>query len=284
MKLAVFAASKQYYDLGHSYQDSVRIGTFREAFHWAKEHGVDGLEPAICRPAELDIQELKAAMAETGMGISMFGTSYWHSELGLELMNPDDRICAQALDMFKQALSLGKECGAPVGLGALRSGIHDDNHTVMWYTDRLVEICRDIADYCGKIDTFFTIEPQHRLYQNMINNVPQAMDVINRVASDRFRLTFDLKQSYIEEDILVAIAQARDVLYNIHFMDSNHDPVAPGGLLDFPAIVKALHAVDFDGWLSLTMLNVNDDRVRRQGEHLKVSSSYVRELLHRYCR
>lgn len=279
MKLAVFAASKQYYDLGHAYQDSVRIETFKDAFLRAKACGVDGLEPAICRPEELDVAELKSAMEQTGMGISMFGTSYWHSELGLELINPDDRICAEALCMFKRALKVGKECGAPVGLGALRSGIYDNNKPVAWHVDRLVDICRDIASYCSEIDTFFTIEPQHRLYQNMINNVPQALEVINRVGSDRFKITFDLKQSFIEEDIFVAIAQARELLYNVHFMDCDHAPVAPNGLLDFAAIIKALYAVDFDGWLSLTMLDVNEDRVRRQDEHLKVSASYVRELL-----
>ena len=48
MKLAVFAASKQYYDLGRAYQDSVRIETFKDAFLRAKACGVDGLEPAIC--------------------------------------------------------------------------------------------------------------------------------------------------------------------------------------------------------------------------------------------
>ncbi len=283
MKLAVFAASKQYYDLGHGYQDAVRIDTFKNAFLRAKANGVDGLEPAICRPEDLDVDELKRAMAETGMGISMLGTAYWRSELGLELLNPDDKISEKALKMFKQALKIGKEIGAPAGLGALRSGMHDDNRSLAWYTGRLVEICKDIADYCRQIDTFFTIEPQHRLYQNMINNVPEALDVINRVGSDRFKITFDLKQSYIEEDIFVGIAQARGLLHNIHFMDCNHAPAAPGGILDFPAIIKALNAVDFDGWISLTMLNVDEDRIRRQDEHMKVTSSYVRDLIERYC-
>ena len=147
MKLAVFAASKQFYDAGRSYQDAVRIGTFKDAFLRAKECGIDGLEPAICRPDELDVAELKSAMVETGMGVSMFGTAYWHGELGLELMNPDDKICEEALKMFKQALAIGSELGIPVGLGALRSGVHDTNRTVSWYTGRLVEICKDIARY-----------------------------------------------------------------------------------------------------------------------------------------
>lgn len=289
MKISIFGACPELFDGGVGYQDAVRCpGDFVSAFQRVKSCGAQGVELAMCDPADFDRDALKRAIDETGVTISMFGNYYWCKDMGMNMLSPDSKIAEKSVDMFKQAIEIGAPHGIPAGLGMLRGSAPDGGHggfghTMAYYEDRFVDIMKDVAAHAEKVGGYFCVEPQMRFSTNMYNTSKQALRLLERVGSDRFRITLDLKQMYVEEDIYQALVACRDVMYNLHFMDA--DTLAPchsSGILDFAGIIELLSAVDYKGWIVMPSIVAKQDTEKIQNQAMKESIAYIQGFIDRF--
>lgn len=289
MKISIFSACPELFDGGTGYQDAVRCpADFTAAFNRVKRLGGQGIELAMCDPADFDRKALATAIDETGMTISMLGNYYWCTALGMNMLSPDERVARKSVDMFKQAIEIGAPYGIPAGLGMLRGSAPDGGHggfghTLAYYEDKFVEIMKEVADHAEKVKGFFCVEPQTRFSTNMYNNSRQALKLLERIGSDRFKITLDLKQMYVEEDIYQALVACRGVMYNLHFMDA--DTLAPchsAGILDFAGIIELLSAIDYDGWIVMPAIVAKQDTERTQDSAIRQSVEYIGGLIERF--
>lgn len=291
MKISIFGACPELFDGGVGYQDAVRCpGDFTSAFQRVKSCGAQGIELAMCEPEHFDREALKKAIDETGVTISMFGNYYWCTKLGMNMLSPDEKTAEKSVEMFKQAIEIGALHGIPAGLGMLRGSAPDGGHggfghPIAYYEDRFVEIMKDVAAHAEKVGGYFCVEPQMRFSTNMYNTSREALRLLERVGSDRFKITLDLKQMYVEEDIYQALVACRDVMYNLHFMDA--DTLAPchsSGILDFAAIIELLSAVDFRGWIVMPSVVAKQDTVNVQNRAMTQSISCIQEYIDKFRR
>ena len=98
---------------------------------------------------------------------------------------------------------------------------------------------------------WFCLEPLNRYEDHMVNRLDQAVALIEAVASDSLRVAADTYHMNIEEDDPVtALYAAGSRLGHVQVSDSNR--LQPGaGHLDWPALLGALTAVGYDGYLAV---------------------------------
>lgn len=275
MKLSVFSC---YPKLANDAQFVVE--KMSDTMARAKRCGVTGIEYTSCPVNELDVADIQKGTAETGVRLSIIGSYYWVTGLGLSMLSENPTVAQTAVDTFKKALSIGAQIDTPVALGQIRGNVPDSYKPVSYYEDKLVEILKDVAAYADKVGATFTIEPENRFFLNWINTSRQGLHIINRVGSDRFKLTLDLKHMNVEEDITEALIVGRDVLHNVHFIDADNSYAHPGGLLDFDSIIRTLSALRFDGWICIATSGPENPAL--QDSTLADGARYINALIEQY--
>ena len=115
----------------------------------------------------------------------------------------------------------------------------------IWARDTLQEV----NDLARRVGVRLAIEPLNRFETYFINRVDQALALAGAVGPncgvclDTFHLNIE------EPDLLEAIRQGGSKIYDFHVADNNR--LAPGqGALDWPAIVRTLKSVGYDGGLA----------------------------------
>lgn len=281
MKIAAFSACRELFDEGKAYQDAVRCSEdYCGTLEQVRACGLDGIELATCDPRAFDTEIFENALQTTGGQVSMFGNYYWCTKNDLSMLSPDDKKAELAVDLFKKMIRIGAAHGIPAGLGRLKGGAIPGK-PVRYSLDRLTEILKDVADYARQVNGFFCIEPQNRFGMNLINSTDDGIQIIDRVGSDRFKLTMDLQHMYIEEDVLEGLYKGRDYIYNLHLMEGYDDMEEQCAKIDFPKVMKVLSSTGFDGWISFTLPRTASKDVA-QLEHLKNCTKFVKQLLEAY--
>jgi sugar phosphate isomerase/epimerase len=95
------------------------------------------------------------------------------------------------------------------------------------------------------------LEPLNRYEDHMVNRLGQAADLMREVGLDSVRVAADTYHMNIEEDdppaALMAVAP-----YLGHVQVSESNRLQPGtGHVDWPAVLGALAAIGYDGYLAL---------------------------------
>ena len=119
----------------------------------------------------------------------------------------------------------------------------------------LVEALEELGEHAAREGVWLAIEPLNRYEDHMVNRLEQAVALADEVERehgfDTIGVCADLFHMNIEEDDLAAaITSTGRRLVHVHVDDSNR--LQPGaGHVDFAAVMAALHAIGYDGWLTL---------------------------------
>jgi sugar phosphate isomerase/epimerase len=119
----------------------------------------------------------------------------------------------------------------------------------------LLEALLELAEHAAGEGVWLALEPINRYEDYMVNRLDQAVDLAEEVERelglDSVRVCADLFHMNIEEDDLAeAILAAGPRIAHVHVDDTNR--LQPGtGHMDFAAVLDALRAVGYDGWLAL---------------------------------
>lgn len=119
----------------------------------------------------------------------------------------------------------------------------------------LMEALAELSEHAAREGVWLAVEPLNRYEDYMVNRLEQAVsladEVERRYGFASVGVCADLFHMNIEEDDLAdAITSAVGRLVHVHVDDSNR--LQPGtGHLDFRAPLAALHAIGYDGWLTL---------------------------------
>lgn len=232
-------------------------GSFEEKLAKARAFGFVGVELMVVNPARLDPVSIRAKLDANALEVPQVVTGELFGQLGLALVHPDKAICDRARERLRQVISFAGTLGNSVivNIGRVRGrldwlGLDDPTEGIR----RFVAVFQYIADFAQRCGVRITIEPCNRYEVDFVHNAQEALALIELVNRDNFGLMLDLFHMNIEDQSFEeSFRAAAGTLWHVHIADSNRH--APGwGHLDFDAIMAALRAVGYDGYVSGEML------------------------------
>ena len=113
---------------------------------------------------------------------------------------------------------------------------------------------RQLASYAEDKGVTIALEPVNFLQCNFINSTAEGRDIVDRVGYQNFRIMLDVFHMNIQDaDIFKEIQRSKGYFSYVHLCDNNR--LYPGHCgLDFPKIMQSLHAVDYEDYVSVEVL------------------------------
>lgn len=122
----------------------------------------------------------------------------------------------------------------------------------------LAESLDDLGNHARQYGVPVFYEPINRYETNLINSLPDGVELLKSLQTDNVRLLADLFHMNIEEpSVPAAIRAAGRWIGHIHFVDSNRR-AAGSGHIDFAAVAAALGEIGYNGYVSAEALPYPD--------------------------
>lgn len=119
----------------------------------------------------------------------------------------------------------------------------------------------DAAEYAEKVGAFALLEPINRYETHYYHRIPDAIRVIDKVASAKLKIVIDFFHMNIEEaNIAESICKGAEYIAHVQLGDSNR--LLPGnGHIDFVPGFKALRQIGYDRYMALECQVPNEPEV-----------------------
>jgi 5-keto-L-gluconate epimerase len=250
-------------------------GSLAERARKAGAAGADGLELMTIDPRTLDSTEVVRTLRNNGLKAAAIGSGAIAFVTGVTLLHPDKAKAARAHELLGELIDFAAAVEAPlVTIGSFRGrvALHgpSDGRT------RLAEILGQAADRAKTAGVRIVLEPANRYELDFVNNAAEGLAFLAQINHPSLGLLLDTFHGNIEEASWTQ--PLRDVmaagkLWHVHIGDNNR--LAPGrGLIDFPAIIRTLNEVGYQGYVSAELLG------RPDGDTAATQMlSYLRPLL-----
>jgi sugar phosphate isomerase/epimerase len=209
--------------------------------------GYDGVELAITDPGSIEIQGIKRLLKNYRLDVSALTTGQAYGVDGLSLTSLDEGVRREAIRRIKDHIKLARDLRAVVIIGLIRGeGGRKEAKQL------LIEALQECAEFDRKVK--LALEPLNRYETKLVNNVDEALEILDQVEMENIGILFDTFHANIEETSMEeSIKKADKRLFHVHVADSNR--WAPGfGHIDFGQVIKALKEINYQGFLSLESL------------------------------
>ncbi len=212
-------------------------------------YGYDGVELAIRDPKLVDVDALKAVIAQHNLVVPAIGTGQAWGEEGLSFTSDKPDIRRAAIERIKSHIPLAAQLDAVVILGLIR-GISPAGQSHQQSMAYLVEALQECAAAAAPYGVRYALETLNRYETDLIHTVADGLDLIERVGADNFGLLLDTFHMNIEEPQMEeSIRRCGDRIFHFHVADSNR--WYPGaGHLDFARLLETLFDTGYNGFVS----------------------------------
>ena len=213
--------------------------------------GFDGVELPLENAGDLDPHATASLLKEHGLAAWVVGAM----APGRDLVGATPEAVAATQSYLRTCVDLATAVGAPSVCGPFyaQTGrvwrMTADERSTAYAEWR--EHLAPVADYAGERGVRIGIEPLNRYETSLINTVDQALTGLGPLLGANVGLALDTYHLNIEERSSAdAIRAAGEHL--VHLQVCGSDRGAPGGdQTDWPAIVRALDEVGYDGALTI---------------------------------
>lgn len=240
------------------------------SFQKLAECGYEGAELMVCDPVQIDAEMVKELSAKYHLEVPMVCTGEVFGQDGLCFSDPDDAKRDEAIKRAKDAVDLAARLGAQINVGRLRGGRmfgYDDGLCIARSNSAL----KEVAAYAGSKGVIMAVEPVNPIASNYVNTTQEGLELLKVIDEPACRLMLDSNHMFIsDKDMIQSVYDAKGQFTYVHMVDSNR--LYPGNCkLDFPAFVKALKDVGYDGWLSVEVFQRpnQDVALKKSYEYLK---------------
>jgi sugar phosphate isomerase/epimerase len=182
---------------------------------------------------------------------------YWYPSF----IEPEPHYRQVRIDHTHRALDLCAELGAP-HITTEPGGPLAPGQPRQEAIDLFVEVLKPLAQHAHDRGVLLLIEPEPDL---LLETTDQYLEVAERVNAPSIGLNFDVGHAFcVREDLPRAIAKLAPQTRHYHFEDIAatrvHHHLVPGtGAIDFAAVVSAIRATGYDGWLTVELYPFLDD-------------------------
>jgi D-psicose/D-tagatose/L-ribulose 3-epimerase len=223
---------------------------------FAKAQGYDGFEIPIFEPGKIAAKELRCGFDAAGLECTVCA-------ILPEDVNPiseDALVRKRSVEHLKKILDVSAELGAtrvggplyaPIGYTQGRRRNADE---WQWAVDSFREIAPDVESRGIKL----SIEPVSRAESFFLNTAAETVEFCEAVGSESIGILIDTFHANIEEKkVDAAVKTAGRRLMHVH-MSENDRSLVGSGHIDFPAVVKTLKAMGYDGYLMVEGFGYSD--------------------------
>ncbi|WP_428664312.1 TIM barrel protein [Runella sp.] len=225
---------------------------FNECIPKAARLGFNGVELALKRADEINIQQLQTLLDENQLEVSCISTGQVYADEGLMFTDADAGKREQVKVIFRELIDLAENFGQLVNIGRVRGQI--GNRSKDEAEKLFIAVAQELCDYAHPKGVTLILEPVNRYEIDFINSVEEGVELMKKVNRPNMKLMPDLFHMNIEDRTIgPELAKHIHFIKYIHFADSNR--LAPGqGHLDFQKILNELFKANYDGWVSIEIL------------------------------
>lgn len=186
----------------------------------AKELGYDYVETNCLAVAKMDQETLDKFK---NIGIPIFASCVFMGQRVVGKDRDDKGIDEYLARLFPKADYLGIKY-IVFGSGGARKMIPEEGLTAEEVRDQIVEFLIKVASYCEKYDIRIVIEPLKPGECNVINTVPQAIEIAEKVGSRYIGVLADVKHMVCADDPLPDLSGYGKYLWHGHTSNPFPDP------------------------------------------------------------
>jgi sugar phosphate isomerase/epimerase len=182
---------------------------------------------------------------------------YWHPSF----IEPERHYRQVRIDHTRRALSLCAELGAP-HITTEPGGPLAPGQSRREAIELFVEVLKPLAEHAYNRGVGLLIEPEPGL---LLETTDQYLEVAERLNAPSIGLNFDVGHAFcVGEDVSRAIAKLAPHIRHYHLEDIAasrvHHHLVPGsGAIDFAAVIAAIRATGYAGWLTVELYPFLDD-------------------------
>ncbi|MCT7376969.1 sugar phosphate isomerase/epimerase family protein [Chelativorans salis] len=231
-----------------------------------KELGYDFIELLVPEPGDVELGNLRRALDDAGLDVVLAA----RVNMERNLTSSDANCRRQGKDYLTYAIECAHELSARIVGGPLygnplvfagRAPQPVDEDLRSARENWCIEGLKTIAPLATQAGVRLAVEPLNRFETDILCTTRQAIALIDLVDEPSVRLMLDTFHMHMEDaSIPEAILEAGTRI--AHFQaNENHRGFLGTGATDWIAVVRALHAVGYDGPISLEPFRRNDDRI-----------------------
>ncbi|WP_226781192.1 sugar phosphate isomerase/epimerase family protein [Oceaniglobus trochenteri] len=242
-------------------------GAHLHLFHDIKAMGFDFIELLVPEPEDgIDLAKAKGALAEAGLGVVLAA----RVNPARSISSEDAAARQGGLDYLKSCIDSAAALGATIIGGPLygepmvfagRPPLPRTADEMKARADRMIAGLAEVAPLARAAGQVFALEPLNRFETDMLNTTQQGIAVVDAVGDTGLGLMLDTFHMNMEDQSIpdaIRLAGSRTV----HFQANENHRGFPGtGNMDWPAIMRALHQVGYDGPISLEPFRRDDQRL-----------------------
>jgi len=250
-----------------------------------KAIGFDFIELLVPEPEDnLDSTALRDALAEAGLDIVLAARVNTQRSI-----SSDDPAARQGgLDYLEHCVEMADAIGAKITGGPLygepmvfagRPPLPRRADEMKARADRMIEGLSRVASKARAAGQVFALEPLNRFETDMLNTTIQGIAVIDAVNNAGLGLMLDTFHMNMEDQSIpdaIRLAGKRTV----HFQANENHRGFPGtGNMDWPAIMRALSQINYQGPVSLEPFRRDDQRLALPIAHWRAPAEDETEKL-----
>jgi D-psicose/D-tagatose/L-ribulose 3-epimerase len=214
-----------------------------------REHGFDGVEVPLFRPAEFAARDIRRGLEANGLECTICSVLVD----GLSLIGDDAGIRAKTRTHMKAVIGAAAEVGARIVAGPVYCpvGYLPGRRRTADEWNRAVEGYRSLADDLAANDVTLAIEPLNRFETYFLNTAADAAALCDAVGHPNVGVLFDTFHANIEEkNISDGYRTVGRHLKHVHTCEN--DRGIPGsGHVEWAEVFAALRELNYDGWLTI---------------------------------
>ena len=228
---------------------------WENGFRWVKDSGFDAVEIILSDPGLLDVAHIQHTLSRMNMKVSTISTGQATGMEDIEMSSVCEISRVAARNRLFADIDFSDAVGGPnvtIGLIRGRGGRQEESIE----RELLIRELKYVADYAKKKGIRLNLEPINRYECKRINSTQEAYQLLKDMDfPENVGILFDTFHSNIEDpDTLQAIRDYGKYFFHVHFADSNRQ--IPGeGHIPFREIVKTLKDINYEGYISLEVLN-----------------------------
>lgn len=182
---------------------------------------------------------------------------YWHPSW----IEPDPHYRQVRIDHTIRALTLARELGSPC-ITTEPGGPVEKGASWTKALQLFVEMLKPVIAHAEKEGVLLLIEPEPDL---LVEKAEQFEELMKHLDSPAVGLNFDIGHFYcVGDDPAPTVHRLAKYLRHVHLEDIAatrvHHHLIPGeGAIDFAAVLQALRAIGYQGWITIELYPYIDD-------------------------
>jgi D-psicose/D-tagatose/L-ribulose 3-epimerase len=214
-----------------------------------KEHGFDGVEVPLFRPAEFPAAGIRKDTEANGLECTVCSVLV----KGLSLISDDAEVRRQTLLHLRDVIKAVADAGAKIVAGPLYCpvGYLPGRRRTGDEWNWAVEGYQSLSATLAANGVTLAIEPLNRFETYFLNTAADAVALCDQIGDRNVGVLFDTFHANIEEkDIAAGYRTVGKHLKHVHTCEN--DRGIPGsGHVEWSAVFQAMRDLQYDGWLTI---------------------------------